>query len=480
MKKLLFIPITFLFLASALVQGGIVVRHSDSKNEKTSQHNLDLDSALQAEVSYYHKDRYLYDFVRQELTSYYNRTDFSDPQKQTGWYRVDDFLAWLQTNEAALLEETFVVPQLANFSQSAPEDLRVLWVYLGARYVIDRYKYPVDLNRIFISVCTQNSCSSARQNAIRITAEEKIPVIASDINLGMHEGTHALPFWNKKQTTLSDPLSELSTFYSQFHFGLPVKITDSKDFAAGIRDFLLTYKRTGSKFSLQNEYDFYLLGRVTRLTPKQILAFYDEGGQKLRRNFSLWQNITNLLYIQAKRYLAAEDMKRFPPLSQHIGWQATTDKELIISRTAQFFKVDQELLQNSPLPIVYVGKQSINGSEPVESFIYMYANGAHLRGPFYELSQDTYFKYLLGELAQRPEVLAFYQNMLDNIPPDVKQDILAQYPRMMPEMYGDEGFFHADFSNKIVEKYKDIFIKAAVSALRQAGVAPAPLPEGYI
>ena len=43
----------------------------------------------------------LYKFVKENIERYYERKNFSDPNKTTGWYRVDKFLKWVKKNGTA-------------------------------------------------------------------------------------------------------------------------------------------------------------------------------------------------------------------------------------------------------------------------------------------------------------------------------------------------------------------------------------------
>jgi len=54
------------------------------------------------------KNLSLYQFVWQEMTAYYQRTNFADPSRSTGWYRVDDFLKWVEKNQTDL-NNTFIL-----------------------------------------------------------------------------------------------------------------------------------------------------------------------------------------------------------------------------------------------------------------------------------------------------------------------------------------------------------------------------------
>ena len=63
---------------------------------------LELKGQLIGEIGDREQTPSLYSLVRQELENYYGLQDFSDPNHETGWYRVDDFLKWVQNKEEGL------------------------------------------------------------------------------------------------------------------------------------------------------------------------------------------------------------------------------------------------------------------------------------------------------------------------------------------------------------------------------------------
>ena len=82
----------------------------------------------------------LFNLVQSSLFEYYNKTDFSSPE----WHRVADVLKFLEKNQASLQnalihlgQNSIPVSQL--LSSADKKDQNLLWSYLGARYLFDRF-----------------------------------------------------------------------------------------------------------------------------------------------------------------------------------------------------------------------------------------------------------------------------------------------------------------------------------------------------
>ncbi len=227
----------------------------------------------------------LYSSTRTQLQQYYNRTDFADPDHTTGWYRVDDFLTWLKTHQAALtrdIQDDTYTPQ-------------ALWVYLGARYAAHQFGIVEQLPlQVKLGEPHQGTRVNVEEATILLdpTANRTAPAA---ITLGMHEGAHLLPVLAAKSTGLS--LSELASFYAQHQYGLPVEVEDAKWFSYGVRDIRLTATRKGyALVPLSNEYILHVLGLVIlpSLFPQKLLEAYNS--PLMRSDISL---STALIYWHA-------------------------------------------------------------------------------------------------------------------------------------------------------------------------------------
>lgn len=209
----------------------------------------------------------LYEIVAKQLQEYYQKTDFSDPQRETGWYRVDNFLTWLKENETNLTQELEQFPLDGRYKQR-------LWIYLGARYVADMYHTHPDSTKLNIRECSEHENECARMEDTTILFNSfRSQVAPVAIALGMHEGSHLLPALLQEEPVSA--LSELVSFYSQHEYGLPVKVEDANFFSQGIRDFRLTSSRKGfSLVPLTHEYMLHIVGLafLQELIPEQMLA----------------------------------------------------------------------------------------------------------------------------------------------------------------------------------------------------------------
>ena len=168
------------------------------------------------------------------LQQYYGRTDFSDPEHTSGWFRVDDFLKWVHENRKILSEEQvrlepaisldgyLIVMEKHKISLldlfNSDQDY-LFWAYLGARYVASKYNLQIDFKNLALTYCTTvGSCALSYGNYsdtfISLGVLDHQKAIPALINTGMHEATHMFPILMKKDLY---PLFELATFYSQYN-----------------------------------------------------------------------------------------------------------------------------------------------------------------------------------------------------------------------------------------------------------------------
>jgi len=212
----------------------------------------------------------LYSSTRVQLEQYYGRTDFKDEERDTGWYRVDNFLAWLKQNEADISREL----KQADFPLQYPQ---TLWIYLGARYAADIYQVQPDFTRLHIQPGSPNDTVHVRMEDTTILFTPATHhAIPAAITLGIHEGTHMLPALLGEEGATS--LSELASFYSQHEYGLPVKVEDANVFGYGVRDIRLTSYRKGfSLVPLTYEYMLHVIGLaiLPELSTEELLSNYN-------------------------------------------------------------------------------------------------------------------------------------------------------------------------------------------------------------
>ena len=303
MKSLFFLPALLLMLSPLTLQAE-QVSFGLAEQEKIAL----LGQAIQA------RGCPLYQSVRSELQQYYGRSDFSDPDRSTGWYRVDNFLTWLAENEQKLKRESIlfysqhtevhVKTERSFLSVTTTEDhkfplcdfvtgkthnevekkhlQKTLGIYLGLRYTQDVFMPKKNLKTPFISIKEVESDGAAaslvsvkKQKKGAIYVGQMITSLAEDINLGLHEGVHLLYWMANREDVM---LGETASFYAQAEYGMPVKTKlEEKCFFKGARNFLHSVDEIGSCKDLSAEYAEMLLGIFVYPYLKQmpILALHE-------------------------------------------------------------------------------------------------------------------------------------------------------------------------------------------------------------
>lgn len=251
-RNLLMISIIFMFVSFSI-------------SSLFAQNFKDIEKDVYGSIktSFQEKEHFsLYDFVYKDFVKYYGRTNFSDPHRTNGWYRVDDFLKWLRENENILKQKFIENYTIENANSQEKKDflkqlassfttreaytyppkndyaITVLGGFLGYMYTASHFKNINSINPIGV---VPDTFSRATVSWIEI---EKSNNILIPINGGIHEGAHVLPYTclGKKGRTPADNLSEVLPLASQMLFGLPEK--GEKDYdPTGVRDL---------KFDLQN------------------------------------------------------------------------------------------------------------------------------------------------------------------------------------------------------------------------------------
>lgn len=205
------------------------------------------DSQQQEEISLT-----IYQKVHQEFVDYYDRECFEDKNKTSGWYRVDNFLKWLQKNETVLAnspiswndKKVFLKDLLADLQNT--ENWTLFWSYLGSRYVFDTLEE--DTSKLVFSICTRTRCHKEAGKPVSVFFSTDVTNPIQIINIAMHEATHARSKFK---------ISELAACTAQNIWGLPIKVElDKNIFYRGVRDFRISYERLGLvNWTLNEEYN---------------------------------------------------------------------------------------------------------------------------------------------------------------------------------------------------------------------------------
>lgn len=305
------------------------------------------------------KNTSLYFSTRAQLEQYYGRTDFTDADHVTGWYRVDDFLTWLKQNEADVSRELNQADLLLQYPQT-------LWIYLGARYAVDIYQVQPDFARLHIQPGSQNETVHVRMEDTTIlfnpSSHHAIPAA---ITLGIHEGTHMLPALLGKEKAIS--LSELASFYSQHEYGLPVKVEDANVFGYGVRDIRLTSYRKGfSLVPLTYEYMLHIVGLaiLPELSTEELLTNYNDLANPSDLNLATaviyWYAARKgQLFVDSQPYTSNMYLKRLlGSFSANPVVYAQTYKFLILLENNLPTQVQQEI--ENCFPIKQVNSSCVN------------------------------------------------------------------------------------------------------------------------
>lgn len=261
----------------------------------------------------------LYVSVRAGLEEYYGKTDFSDPGRQTGWYRAELFLKWLKRNENVLKQQNIIIElgskkytvpvcralRKASYKEtfSTEEIQGMLGVWLGARYAEDMFvnSRGVRFPEITLSQQTQGRAviDGGKKTRGYIEIHPDSYALVPALNLGLHEGTH-LAGW---MIGRNNSLGEWGTFLATVHYALPVKAISSMHTYQGTRSF--THNASVPSVScgeMFQEYAAFVLG--ARLYPEvrkqNFFAFEQQVGEY--RDNTLLSLLRNLAAVQADRF----------------------------------------------------------------------------------------------------------------------------------------------------------------------------------
>lgn len=216
----------------------------------------------------------LYGLVENELLKYYGKNnikDFYDPEHQTGWFRVYDFLSWLKNNEQELITKIIGESEYYNYyhhdkgiafplqkfcSLKTAETRGFLGTFLGREYLLNKYSTKNIRNDKFIIRANKKASAAILPKKIYIPPYNGVmakgfpeemdlaffPAINYEkvrkvsfvnlINSAIHETMHLIGvFTTIKYQKL---LPEMFTIYAQMAYALPIK--SKEDFSAGVRN----------------------------------------------------------------------------------------------------------------------------------------------------------------------------------------------------------------------------------------------------
>lgn len=428
----------------------------------------------------------LYTFVQKELQNYYGHAAFADPQRSEGWYRVDDFLTWLDKNATHLEEESL---NLGNepialqqiYKKTKAWEFRPLqlafWVYLGGRYIADVYQVQADFSRLFISYCDGGACAFGGTGIIFINPEHKDSVPAA-INLGMHETTHLLTYLMHES---SEPLSELATFYTQYNYGLPVKAADAANFGDAVRDIRRTYSFRPD-FNLAYEYNYFVAGILlnSQITPQDILTFSKTDG--FNADIPLWQTALELLAAEKDRFFVRTLPRR--------GWSVSVSQDTILNTLKDLgLPADAaEKWTKSPGKEFFLGifqKNKLPFSVPygapkkISLFVKKQGEDFSFYSGYEPINKKQYLEKTFGPYAKDKRLKLFYDNLLKNLPPEVTASARQDWPVLTTETFFSSAA--KEVRKNFADRYGDQITKAVLRTLQEAGAPPPPpLPKNYL
>lgn len=280
--------LTFIFCAvgsSAAFPGVVINNRPDSPKEKLAQR---VEQKLSAQdTSWTHfgdnipaRGCPLYASVKAGLEKYYAKADFSDPGRQTGWYRVELFLKWLKRNEAVLKTEnvliedgnkTYKVPvcralQKASYKEVfSPREMQGMFgVWLGARYASGMFAggNPARFPSMRVSTGSLGRANidfDGKQSRGFIEIHPDSFDMVPALNLGLHEGTHMVSWMKNGRNSLG----EWGTYLATVHYALPFKASAKAQTYQGARSFTHNASvRSVSCDQILSEYAAFALGSL--------------------------------------------------------------------------------------------------------------------------------------------------------------------------------------------------------------------------
>ncbi len=437
----------------------------------------------------------LYTVVSTQLQQYYGRTNFQDTNHKTGWYRVDDFLTWLKTNETQLAQEimfildnsnntafprtqTISLQEVVNRSaeQCSPALMRAFWINLGIHYVAGKYQAGVHLNPISFEVVSDGITSAVGPSYFQINTKDPWQVFLIDLNIGIHEGTHNLFYVNQTMQAKAPQnreavLSELATFYSQYHYSLPIKIADGKTLPSGGVRYLPKSYQAYPDFSYQLEYQQFVMGPLVahKMTLQQVLTLFDDPFQP---DVPVWESVFIFLAAKNNHYLSVD-------LDATSHQMRASSRNLVsVARQFGFTQTDTAQWINDSPTFIDLGKRVWPGTNSQENVILWKRARAQefiFIGEAKRYSAQDFLKMTFGPYSQEPKLIQFYDELLKVLPPAVKQVQAQQYPTIIAGQTLTAAYQSA------VAPYREQWISALVKTLEKVGITKAPVvPQGYL
>lgn len=436
---------------------------------------------LQQEINV-RKGSPLVSYVTRELQNYYGRSNFRDPQHTTGWYRVDNFLQWLQANSSQLNQETIRLGSSARpisllLKKEAflnnPSVNAGLWVYLGVRYIADVYGISADFSKLTV-IYEENSDLAVGLGLGTIVASAKEGTSAPErINLGIHEGTHLFPFLEESTSSLT--LSELATFYSQYNYGLPVKASSAQNLGKGVRDLRVTWKYRPD-WNLSYEYNYFVAGLLLNptLKKKDVLNFRNDG--KPFQAHPIWYTICNLVAAKNNRFFVKLPNGIHRSMSEHDVLTYYSDDLHITSQ-------DIALWKKYPNTDFYLGTVPADVLYPSTPSTHWFVRVSDSAVTFTEYIPQNTMQYLTTVFGRNNahKVRKFYESILRNLPKDMVAKLEQNWNYQTLNTFDISGPAGQQVRKEIVKPYQKEITQAILIALKEAGAPPVPpLPEGYL
>lgn len=436
-------------------------------------------------------------FVRKQIEQYYGKTNFKDPRHQTGWFRVADFLEWLEKNEAQLSQEYTYVMDVPEFIDMPPSQyyhtlqeivqlppdkrpailMRSFWINLGVHYIASKYEKGPQLGIISFMASTHVITAAAGKRYFELNSKEKAEVFPVYINMGIHEGTHGLISLDATDAPVDGAqnedkcLNELATFYSQYNYGLPVKIADSIIYASGARNIAHTYQALPD-FPYATEYQQIVIGPLLfdQMKKKQVMSLWDD---QLQPDLPLWRAFLTFLAAKENHYLSI-DIDNNP----HIR-VAVSDNLLSVAQEFGFAQSDVNSWLASPANAIDLGNIQWPGAQQVAENVILWKEPGgklfYFVGNVKRHSAQNFLKRSFGPYAENPKIIQFYDELQKALPPEILQAGKRYLPAAIIARSAGQTYA------KVVEPYQKQWNQAIIRALKAVGISPAPpIPQGYI
>ena len=447
-----------------------------------------LEDAVSRQVAAAQQEHSLYTVISTQLQQYYGRKNFEDKAHKTGWYRVQQFLDFVQANEAALANSRFhyfyvdaktFIPKDYNYKVSdfvalnwaeQPDYLvQGFWSYLGVRYLAQLYPAQLNFSTFAMMGTSEHMDTGTLMGAMVVNTQEKL-ALPEAINAGIHEGTHMLPGFSGNHS--GEMLNELATFYSEYNFSLPVKKEDASSFATGTRDVRRIHALR-PELPIYREYNLFITGLILnpQLTPAEVLTLKDGD---FNASLSLWEMVISLAAARNNRF-----MHHLPDHASNSSHFLPVTKDKLVETAAEFGFTPQDVQAwlVSPALIIDLGDGIWPGSpvSPKESVVLQKVQDKfYFVGNLQRVSEAEFMKLNFGPFANEPKLAAFYQKVFALLPEALKQTMAQRFPVIIEEHYT------ATYARELAVPYEAAWNKAIVQALQEVAPHHFSLPDGYL